>query len=62
MMKPRTSQLESDVNLDAEKQKIPKVTRNLPHVRQPERRDRDAKGAFQSYVERQYLPKFFRYI
>lgn len=33
MMQMRNSQLESETNLDADKQKIPKVTRNLPHVR-----------------------------
>lgn len=38
--------MESFTNLDAETQKIPKVTRNLPHVRQPERRNRDFKGSF----------------
>jgi len=56
------AQLESETNLDAEKQKVPKVTRNLPHVRQPEIRNRDFKGPLTSYVERQYLPRFFTYI
>ena len=49
------------VIIDGE-QKLPKVARRLPHIRQPERRDRDAGGAFKSYVFRQYLPDFFRYI
>ena len=32
-MMRRDSQMESETNLDANKQKIPKVTRDLPHVR-----------------------------
>ena len=43
-------------------QRIPKVARNLPHIRQPEHRDRDVAGCFTSFVARQYLPQFFRYI
>lgn len=33
-------------------QAIPKVTRFLPHIRQPDRRDRNAKGVFRSFVGR----------
>ena len=55
--------LETDyINLDAYHQKIPKVTRHLPHIRQPTRRDRDKDGVFTSFVFRQYLPQYFRYI
>ena len=55
--------LETDyINLDVDHQKIPKVTRHLPHIRQPRRRDRDADGVFTAFVFRQYLPQFFSYI
>lgn len=49
-------------SLEKEDQTMPKVTRNLPHIRQPEDRHRDDHGAFAAFVSRQYLPQFFRYI
>ena len=48
--------------LDDPEQAMPKVTRDLPHIRQPEDRHRDDAGAFKVFVDRQYLPQFFRYI
>ena len=50
------------LELDQDVQRIPKVTRHLPHIRQPERRDKNKAGPFTAYVNRQYLPQFFRFI
>ena len=45
-------------------QNIPDVTRNLPHIRQPEERDEAIKdgGSFTSFVKRQQYPRFWRYL
>ena len=46
-------------------QNVPDVTRNLPHIRQPEIRDQAEiidGGAFTSFVKRQQLPRFWRYL